>query len=54
MRLIISVRRAVDNPISTDASEILLYTQVDVYAYPSGGEFKLIKSKRFEGEDMER
>lgn len=39
--------------ISTDAREILLYSQVDVYAYQHGGEFKLIKSKRFEGEDMQ-
>ena len=39
--------------VSMDAPEILLYTQVDVYAYQSGGVFALIKSKKFEGKDIQ-
>lgn len=38
--------------VSQDAPEILLYTQVDVYACRPGGTFTPIRSKKFEGEDL--
>jgi len=38
--------------VSAEASEILLYTQVDVYACKPGGALTLVASKRFDGMDI--
>lgn len=38
---------------STEVSEILLYTQIDVYAYQPGSDVALVQSKIFEGMDLQ-
>lgn len=39
--------------VSTEAPEILLYTQIDVYAYQRGADLTLIKSKKYEGASLQ-
>lgn len=43
----------ITSEISTEVPEILLYTQIDVYAYQQGADLTLIKSKKYEDANLE-
>lgn len=43
----------ITSEISTEAPEILLYTQIDVYAYQQGADLTLIKSKKYEDANLQ-